>query len=95
MGLTMAQRKAVTRELAQRYRRATRREKGEILDQRVQLTGHTRNHASWLLRGWGRTVYSYQGVDRSRSWSAPGARGEQRLLLRNYRCFFVSITQRA
>ena len=33
MGLTMAQRKAVTRELAQRYRRATRREKGEILDQ--------------------------------------------------------------
>ena len=61
MGLTMAQRKAVTRELAQRYRRATRREKGEILDQRVQLTGHTRNHASWLLRGWGRTVYSYQG----------------------------------
>ena len=61
MGLTMAQRKAVTRELAQRYRRATRREKGEILDQWVQLTGHTRNHASWLLRCWGRTVYSYQG----------------------------------
>ena len=57
----MAQRKAVTRELAQRYRRATRREKGEILDRWVQLTGHTRNHASWLLRGWGRTVYSYQG----------------------------------
>ena len=61
MGLTMAQRKAVTRELAQRYRRTTRREKGEILDQWVQLTGHTRNHASWLLRCWGRTVYSYQG----------------------------------
>ena len=61
MRLTMAQRKAVTRELAQRYRRATRREKGEILNQWVQLTGHTRNHASWLLRGWGRTVYSYQG----------------------------------
>ena len=57
----MAQRKAVTRELAQRYRRATRREKGEILDQWVQLTGHTRNHASWLLCCWGRTVYSYQG----------------------------------
>ena len=57
----MAQRKAVTRELAQRYRRATRREQGEILDQWVQLTGHTRNHASWLLRCWGRTVYSFQG----------------------------------
>ena len=66
----MAQRKAVTRELAYRYRRASRREKGEILDQLVQLNGYTRNHVSWLLRCWGRTVCSYQGGrDRNRSCS--------------------------
>ena len=27
----------------------------------VESNGYTRNHASWLLRCWGRTVYSYQG----------------------------------
>ena len=27
----------------------------------MEINGYTRNHASWLLRCWGRTVYSYQG----------------------------------
>lgn len=60
MGLTMAERKAVTRELAQEYRRGSRREKGETLD-RVKLNGWTRHHAAWVLRCWGRTVYIWQG----------------------------------
>ena len=61
MGLTMAERKAVTRELAQEYRRGSRREKGETLDRLVKLNGWTRHHAAWMLRCWSRTVYSWQG----------------------------------
>ena len=61
MGLTIGQRKAVTREMVREYRRGTRRENGRILDRLVAVNGYTRNHASWLLRCWGRTVFSYQG----------------------------------
>ena len=57
MGLTMGERKAVTRETAAEYRRATKREKGVILDRWVKLTGCKRNHVGWLLRMWGRTVF--------------------------------------
>ena len=56
----MAERKAITRELAKRYRQAEKREKGQLLDQYVALTGCTRNHASWLLRSWGQTVWDHR-----------------------------------
>ena len=61
MGLTMAERKSVTRELAQKYRRGSRRKKGIILDQLMQLNGWTRHHAAWVLRCWGRTVFIWRG----------------------------------
>ena len=57
MGLDMGQRKAVTRETAQEYRRASKKEKGAILDRVVKLMGCTRHHAGWLLRMWGKTVF--------------------------------------
>ena len=57
MGLTMGQRKALTREMAARYRGASRPQKKAMLDEFVELHGCTRHHAGWLLRMWGKTVF--------------------------------------
>ena len=46
----MAERHAVTRRLAGEYRRAGKREKGEILDTLCSITGYSRDHAGRLLR---------------------------------------------
>ena len=54
MEWTMAQRRAVTQKLAQQYRGASRKRRGQILDTLVGLTGYNRCYAGWLLRHWGR-----------------------------------------
>lgn len=56
MALTMKERKAVTKEVAERYRRATKSKKGAILSEFVKLTGYNRSYAAYLLRNWGRKV---------------------------------------
>ena len=48
MALSMATRKQVTEEMAQRYRRA--RERKRMLDELCALTGHNRSHAARLSR---------------------------------------------
>ena len=50
MGLTMSQRKAVTRTIATRYERADKAGKGRILDELCATTGWHRNHAR--KAGW-------------------------------------------
>lgn len=50
MPLTMAEKHAVTRKLAEEYRRAAKRRKGEILDTLCTITGYSRDHAARLLR---------------------------------------------
>lgn len=45
MGLQMAERKAVTRQMARRYARVSRKDKGRMLDELCALTGWTRRHA--------------------------------------------------
>ena len=45
MGLTMGQRQAVTKAIATRYRRASKADKGKILDELCATTGWHRNHA--------------------------------------------------
>jgi hypothetical protein len=54
MGLTMRERQAVTRELTARFRKATKKERGRMLDEFVQLTGYNRVYAAYVLRSCGR-----------------------------------------
>lgn len=50
MGLTLAERKAVTKTMARRYRVSSKADKTKILDELVALTGWTRDHARRALR---------------------------------------------
>lgn len=50
MGLGMVERKAVTKEMAARYHKASRRDKGTILNELCALTGWNRDYARRALR---------------------------------------------
>lgn len=49
MGLSMAERKAVTKQMVKRYKKAGKSEKGTMLDELCALTGWTRRHARRAL----------------------------------------------
>ena len=48
--LTMRQKKAVTRELRDRYRKSSKKEKTIMLNEFIQLTRHNRSYAARTLR---------------------------------------------
>ena len=56
MGLTMNEKQAVSREVARRYQKGQKKEKGRILDEFVQITGYIRWYASYQLKNWGRKI---------------------------------------
>lgn len=53
MGLTMRERKAVTNELANRYQKVGKSERGRLLAEFIKLTGYSRCYASHVLHNWG------------------------------------------
>jgi hypothetical protein len=64
MGLTMRDRHAIVRELAPRFRRATKSERSQILNHFVELTGYTRCYAAFVLRTCGREQVRVIGTRR-------------------------------
>jgi len=62
MRCTMAERKAVTKVFSARYRRASKKEKGRVLDAFVEEVGWTRVYAARVLREHGRRVEVSPGV---------------------------------
>lgn len=53
MGLTMKEKKALTKTLAQRYRKSNKESKTRILDEFIQTTGYNRKYAIHLLANYG------------------------------------------
>lgn len=56
MRLTMKERRSVTAVVAKRYQKATKKEKGTILGEYIQLTGYNRCYAAFLLRNHDRRM---------------------------------------
>ncbi len=56
MSLSLRERKAAVREVSKRYQKASRKEKGKILDEFVKLTGYTRCYSSYVLRSFGKKI---------------------------------------
>jgi len=54
MGLTMSEKKALTRQMAARYRRSAKKKKSKILDEFIAGTKYKRKYAGWILRNWGK-----------------------------------------
>ncbi|RLB31776.1 MAG: hypothetical protein DRG87_01465 [Deltaproteobacteria bacterium] len=52
----MGQKKAVTKEVVSRYQISSKKAKGKVLDEFIQLTKYKRNYASWILRNYGREI---------------------------------------
>jgi len=59
MGLTMSERKALTKQTAVRYRKSGKKQKGKILEEFVASTGYTRKYAGWILRNLGKRRIVY------------------------------------
>lgn len=62
MRLTMKERKTMTKAVATRYRRAKKKEKGQILNDFVADTGYNRAYAARLLRSHGKRLHFRPGV---------------------------------
>ena len=56
MGLSMQQKKALTREVSKRYQKAGKKEKSIILDEFIKNTGYNRKYALHILANWGKTT---------------------------------------
>lgn len=74
MGLSMATRKELSKEVARRYQRGSRGEKISILREFCQGVGYNRHYAAFLLRYWGgRSTCACRAE--GRKWSSLGSGG--------------------
>ena len=62
MGLTMKEKQAVTCQMAAEYKRATKKQKGQILDTLTKLAGYNRSYAARVLRQRARPAVLGRGV---------------------------------
>ena len=60
MRLKLSERKAVTKELKKKYKSSSKRQKGEILDWLVEVSGYNRNYAARLLRDKVKSTYVHK-----------------------------------
>ena len=63
MGLTMSERRSMVRESAKRYQRAKKKEKGNILNEFVELSGYNRKYAIHILANEGKVTWKYKPGD--------------------------------
>jgi len=56
MGLTMQEKKSLTREISKRYQKAEKKEKTGILNELVKTTGYNRKYIIHVLANWGKTT---------------------------------------
>ena len=54
--MKMSERRSVVKVMGARYRKATKKQKGGMLDELIALTGYNRRYAIGLLRGHGKVV---------------------------------------
>ncbi len=60
--LDMKSRRRIGKVLAERYQRASKKEKGKILDEFTKVAQYNRAYASWLLQNlWRKTVLYDKG----------------------------------
>ena len=79
MRLTMSERRAVVRVAAERYRKVGKKQKGQILDELVEVTGYNRWYAVWLLRRHGKTIRGPGRVRLVGDLALKGKRGRRRI----------------
>jgi len=75
----MSERRAVVRVAAARYRKAGKKQKGQILDELVAVTGNHRWHAVRLLRGHGQAIRGRGRVRLVGDLALKGKRGRRRI----------------
>jgi len=99
MGLSMQEKKALTREISKRYQQAGKKEKTQILNELVKNTGYNRKYILHVLANWGKTAVVRLNGKRVRLKAAPGRRkkgggrkpiytGEFAVVLRKIWAFF-------
>jgi len=57
----MEVKRMITNEIAKRYQKASKKEKGKILTDFISITHYNRNYASWILRNCGRKLLIKKG----------------------------------
>jgi hypothetical protein len=74
MGLSMKEKKALTREISKRYQKAQKKEKSEILNELVKTTGYNRKYVLHILANWGKTTVVRIDGKTTRLTASPGKR---------------------
>jgi len=59
MGLTLKEKKALTRELSKQYQKSNKKEKTQILNVLAETAGYNRKYALHILTNWGKTTNVY------------------------------------